>query len=276
MQDYLLKGIYIYPIKSLGAISLTNSETTENGIMHDRRWMLIDEHHRFMSIRNNPEFLFFKVGFSKDSFKISHHESSLELPLSIHNGEEVRCQIWDDEVEAIQCNPEINQWFSERIGTQCSLVYMPDESERKIKPDWGGTEVSFSDGYPLLVAGEAALRDLNNKMNEPVEMMRFRPNLVFAGGHPYSEFNWGKFSVGNVKFQGLKPCTRCIVTTYDPHTAVKGKEPLLTLSRQKINNNIVFGQHAKSVEFGDIKVGDTIEVSDFKSQPYAEIPELSH
>ncbi|MEM7108364.1 MAG: MOSC N-terminal beta barrel domain-containing protein [Bacteroidota bacterium] len=275
MQDYVLSDIYIYPVKSLGPVKVDNIKTTEKGLENDRRWLLINGENQFLTIRKYPEFLFFKTSFSDQGFRIQHHEKTIDIPLRIVEGERIRCRIWDDEVEAIKAPDLVNHWFSTILEIDCSLVYMPDETERKIKPLWGGTAVSFADGYPLLIVGESSLNDLNSKLVNPIEMMRFRPNLVFEGGNSYDEFLWSKFKINNTLFQGLKPCERCIVTTYDTVTGEKGREPLLTLSKQKIDKKIVFGQHAKSVKQGYLKKGDQIEILSYKSSPYDTIPGLS-
>lgn len=275
MQDYQLSDIFIYPIKSLGAISLDNAKTTEKGLQYDRRWMLIDADNNFMTIRRNVEFLFFKLSMTESGFQISYKGDSLDIPFYYDSDEKIICSVWDDQVTAVKGETYWNQWFSEKLGRSCSLVYMPDDSNRVIKPMWGGTSVSFADGYPLLVIGNESLRDLNSKLDKPIQMTRFRPNLVFKGGTAYEEFKWSAFSIGNVNFQGLKPCARCIVTTYNPQTGEKGREPLLTLSKQKINDYIVFGQHSTASDKGTINVGDSIHISSYKSEPYASIAGLS-
>lgn len=275
MQEYKLSDIYIYPIKSLGAVRLDNTKTTEKGLQYDRRWMLIDDDNKFITIRKYPEFLFFNLEVIEHGFRISYKGSDLEIPFSIASGDRVQCDIWNDQVEAIKGDVTWNQWFSENLGISCSLVYMPEDSIRKIKPVWGGTAVSFADGYPLLIVGKESLKDLNDQLQSPVEMARFRPNLVFEGGAPYEEFSWSEFMIGNVLLQGLKPCARCIVTTYNPSTGEKEREPLLTLSKQKLNDKIVFGQHTKAMQMGEIKVGDSLQILNYKSDPYALIPGLS-
>jgi uncharacterized protein YcbX len=45
MNDFYLSELYIYPIKSLGGISLQQSEITETGLQYDRKWMLIEKAH---------------------------------------------------------------------------------------------------------------------------------------------------------------------------------------------------------------------------------------
>jgi hypothetical protein len=92
-------------------------------------------------------------------------------------------------------------------------------------------------------------------------MNRFRPNLVFSGGEAFEEDKWGDFSIGNVEFYGIKPCARCVMTTIDQETAMKGKEPLKTLAifRQR-DHKIFFGLNAVSKQLGVIKTGDHLAV----------------
>jgi uncharacterized protein YcbX len=122
--------------------------------------------------------------------------------------------------------------------------------------------VSFADGYPVLVIGQSSLDDLNTRLSEPVSMIRFRPNLVFEGGLPYDEDQWYEFTVGNLTFYGVKPCARCILTTVDPEKGeIAGKEPIRTLSTyRKRNNKIFFGQNLMTNQTGTIKIGDEISV----------------
>ena len=43
MPDLKLTQIWIYPIKSLGGISLSSAKVMEKGLQYDRRWMLVDD-----------------------------------------------------------------------------------------------------------------------------------------------------------------------------------------------------------------------------------------
>ena len=269
MTKFYLSDIYVYPIKSLGGIRLETAMVGEKGLQYDRRWMLIEaDSGRFMTIRNFPQFLFFRISLRDEGFLIDYKGDSLLIPFTIETGRHFRTTVWNDEVDVLEGDPAWNQWFSDKLGTGCKLVYMPERSRRPIKPQWGTQAVSFADGYPYLVIGKASLNALNDQLSKPVEMERFRPNLVFEGGLPYNEFRWSAFYVGTCHFQGLKPCARCVVTTYDPVTGDQGKEPLLTLSRQKVDDKIVFGQHAVAMDYNVINVGDEIVVQKYKESPY--------
>jgi hypothetical protein len=94
-----------------------------------------------------------------------------------------------------------------------------------------------------------------------VGINRFRPNFVFTGGEPYEEDNWKNFSIGTSSFSGVKNCSRCVLTTVDPATGIKGVEPLQTLSSyRKKNGKVYFGQNVVAVNPGIVNVGDSIWV----------------
>lgn len=267
-----LSDIIIYPIKSFPGVRINEIKVEQRGLEHDRRWMLVDENDKFITIRQHHELLLFDLHIEDNGFVIKLRKSgdTLSLPWKITEGREVQVAIWEDSAMALEGRSEWSDWLSEKLDIDCRLVYMPDTSRRHIKKEWAKDDeiVSFADGYPLLVAGSASLADLNGKLEQKITIDRFRPNLVFEGGKPYEEFTWGQFRIGEFKFQGLKPCIRCIVTTLDPVTAEKGREPLLTLSKQKVDNKIVFGQHAYATDYGVIKIDDEIEVLNYKDSPY--------
>ena len=92
-------------------------------------------------------------------------------------------------------------------------------------------------------------------------MNRFRPNLVVSGAKPFEENEIKEFSIGDIHFFGVKPCARCVITTIDQATAVKGKEPLKTLATYRnFNNKILFGENVIAMQKGAISVGDAVQV----------------
>ena len=93
-----------------------------------------------------------------------------------------------------------------------------------------------------------------------------RTNFIFSGGQPFEEDLYQNFKIGDVDFVGVKPCARCVLTTRDPDTGTKGKEPLDTLAQfRQLGNKILFGQNVvwddqkwQSAESAVVKVGDMI------------------
>lgn len=268
----ILKDIRIYPIKSLGGISLPSANLTPRGIEHDRRWMLVNEANHFLTIRQHPEFLFFTLQYDDDGFLVSKREveDTLKIPFSINSGATIKVKIWEDEVEAIEGDSAFGEWFTNQLGFKCKLVYMPDTSPRRVQPEWVKEEehVSFADAYPFTIAGLSSLADLNSKMTEDITMQRFRPSFIYEGGKAYEEFLWKDIEIGTGMLKCVKPMTRCIVTTLKPETAEKGKEPLKTLFKQRIDDKMVFAQTAIMVKAARINVGDNIVVKSTKQSPY--------
>lgn len=267
-----VSDIIIYPIKSLGGINLRAAKLTERGLEHDRRWMLIDKNDRFLTIRQHPEFLFYQLELTNNGFNVTHkhQHASITIPQSLTDGKHKMAKVWDDSVEVIVADKELNDWFSATLNFECELVYLPDASARRVEPEWVKDEqnVSLADGYPYLLVGKASVDDLNTKIEEDITHQRFRPNIVIAGGEPYEEYLWKDIALGSGQLKGIKPCARCIVTTMNPATAEQGKEPLKTLYKQRINDKMIFGQNAVMTKVGVVTVGDELIINSKKQSPY--------
>jgi uncharacterized protein YcbX len=267
MQMLALTGIRIYPIKSLAGIARSRARVLPKGLEYDRRWMLVDENGVFLTQRVHRTMALFDVRESPQGFVISHQGDSVTLPYeqgSASNPFEV--QIWDDRVVAFEVSSKFSSWFSEKLDVRCRLVAFPESNPRQIETKFAteGENVSLADAYPLMIIGESSLEDLNTRLLEPMAMNRFRPNLIFSGGTPYEEDTWNEFSIGGKQFNGVKRCARCILTTINPLTGIKGAEPLKTLATyRRANNKIYFGQNVIAHTQEEIRVGDTIQVKTY-------------
>jgi len=255
--------IWIYPVKSLGGIRLRSARVQEKGLQFDRRWMLTDENGKFLTQRKIPRMALFKLHQQDGAFHISFEKDTITLPSEAPAGAEKKAAIWGDEVMIAEAPDSFHQWFSDRLERPCRLVAFPESNERLIDAKYRPAQenVSIADGHPLLVIGQASLDDLNTRLEQPVPMNRFRPNLVFTGGAPFEEDAWRKFSVGKNRFLATNPCGRCVLTTVNQDTGVQGREPLLTLSRyRKKNEGIYFGMNVIPVDYTEIYEGEEITV----------------
>lgn len=260
MPKRILSEIWIYPVKSLGGVQVSSAMVLEKGLRHDRRWMLIDASGRFLTQRNLPQMALFKVSPQGKSFIITHGSDSLQLPTEA-GGAAIAAQIWNDAVDVVEPSADASRWFSERLSMSCRLVAFPESNPRLIDPAYrlARESVSLADGYPVLIIGQASLDDLNDRLQKPVPMNRFRPNLVFRGGTPYEEDEWTTFRIGANRFAGVKPCGRCVLTTVDQDTALVGREPLLTLSKyRRDRDKINFGQNVIPLDYHEIHEGEEI------------------
>ena len=257
----------IYPVKSTRRIALSESEVLPRGLPWDRRWMLVDASGKFITGRQHPGLATVQTQIGDNLLHIhAAGHDSLSLPLVPRERRVVEVTVWKDSVDALLAGSEADAWFSGFLGLDCRLVQMTDDIYRGVNPDYGraGDQVSFADGFPLLLISEASLTDLNSRLDQPVEMRRFRPNLVIDGERPYAEDDWRRIRVGEVEFEGVKNCSRCVFTTIDPDTGEKSPdmEPLRTLSsyRRRPEGGVYFGQNLIPRGAGVIRVGDSVTV----------------
>lgn len=266
MSSHTLSKIFIYPVKSLPGISLETSFVEERGLKYDRRWMLVDKQNKFITQRFFPQMVLIDIKKDKENLSLFHKLKPLpQLKISLNefpSNKEI-VQIWGDHCQALVYNKEVNNWFTNALDAECKLVYMPDLTQRKTSKNYykKSKDVSFADGYPYLIIGESALEFLNLKLDSPVKMIQFRPNLVFAGGKEHEEDSWKEIIIGKINFAVVKPCARCVITTIDIESGSKNKEPLATLSRYRnFNNKILFGQNAIALSGGILNLGDKITI----------------
>lgn len=257
-----ITGLFVYPIKSLGGIALQEAEISDRGLLYDRRWMLVGEDQVFLSQRSHPVMALLRPEIQDGALLV--HAPSGE-PIRIEPKEEgqmMKVQVWDDVCDAYVYGQEVNEWFSTQLGMPARLVYMHDQSRREVDPRYASNEeiVSFADGYPFLMISEESLQDLNGRLETPVPMDRFRPNIVVRGGEPYQEDEVKAFEAGGVTFTGVKPCARCQVITIDQKTTVSSKEPLKTLATyRRDGNKVLFGMNLLHQGSGTLRVGERLE-----------------
>lgn len=259
-----IQDLFIYPIKSLPGIRVFQGIVEERGFKNDRRRMLVDAEGMFITQRKFPQLSQIDIQLRDDVIFVqskNQRNDTIEIPLDLAEGPDKWVTVWDDQIMAKIVSAEVSEWFSDFLGFPVDLVLMPESSKRRVDPTYAVNEetVSFADGMPYLIIGQASLDELNSKLESPIEMARFRPNIVFAGGEPFLEDSLKKIKIGEVEFQIVKPCARCVLTTIDPVTGEKGPEPLRTLATYRTRNNkVYFGQNVVALQSGKIQTGDLL------------------
>lgn len=253
-----LSAITLYPIKSCRGISVKNAALVPRGLERDRRYMLVDENGHFITQREEHSLALVDMAVAEAGWLVSAPEhGSFTLPLLIEAGEELVTEVWRSIVNALVV-PEGGRWFSQFLGRSVRLVYFPEPSEREVEGE-PGSVVAFQDAYPFLIVSEESLDDLNARVARPLEMERFRPNLVVRGVEPYAEESWQNFRIGGARFRMTRPCVRCVVTTLDPRTGEGAKEPLATLARyHTYEGKVSFGMNAVHEAPAELHVGDPL------------------
>ena len=265
MPQPVLSDIFIYPVKSLDGIKVSNWPVNEKGLLHDRKWMLIDSNNQFLSQRRLPKMVLIKTQLTDSELILSTSISgSISLPLYPDDGDVCDITIWNDQCSAKTTTTVADQWLSDFLGLDCRLVYQPDEVVRPVDPDYATAtdKVYFSDGFPFLILSKASLNSLNLAMGLQLPIQRFRPNLVISNCESYAEDSWREITINGIGFRLPKPCSRCSVPTIDIETAQTNKEPLTTLNRlRKWNKHVYFGQNALHNTQGELSTGNTVEIN---------------
>ncbi len=257
----------IYPIKSCGGIALEAAPIGARGFVNDRHWLLIDSANHCLTQRELPRMALIQPALDADCLRLTAPDvGGIELPLD-QPGARVDVSVWKDSgIGAIDQGDQVAVWFSTYLGQDCRLVRFADDAVRPVSPKYAPRptdQVGFADGYPFLFISEASLADLNRRLDDPLPMNRFRPNVVVADTEPYAEDTWRAIRVGDVEFDVVKPCGRCTITTTDQATAARAKEPLRTLATYRRDNGggPLFGMNAIHRASGStIHFGDKLEV----------------
>lgn len=266
-----LSEINIFPIKSLGGVSVPSAIVEERGLRHDRRWMLIDADGKFLTQRDFGKMATLKISIEENCLRVADGNDAISVPFEPTTGEKVKVKIWKSRCDAVLYDEKTNEWFAGALGAKCRLVKMHDQARRIVSPFYAVRKyedtVSFADAYPYLLIGEGSLEELNRRLDEPVPMNRFRPNFVVAGAAAQAEESWRKIKIGETIFHNVKACARCVVTTIDQATGISsGVEPLRTLSQYRLERRdgkqkINFGRYLIAENAGaTVKIGDAVEV----------------
>lgn len=258
---YTVKEIYIYPIKSLAAISCKEAFAEEMGFENDRRWMLINAENVHVTQREYPILSQFYPQISDGKISITFEDYKHEFLIDEHVDQPIDSKVWEDKSEVFEVNQSSSQWFSDRLGFPCKLVKIIKSGDRKhesskLKESFN---VSLADGYPYLLVGTESMEVLNEKLENKITVLRFRPNIVISSQNAHEEDDFDTFKIGEVDFKNIKPCGRCIMVNNDPQKGIIKKEPLKTMSKyRKVDNLVYFGTNIVSLNSGVITVGDEV------------------
>ena len=257
-----LSALYIYPVKSCAALSLSQAQVEPRGLADDRRWLIADAGGKFVTGRLYARLPLICATQLADGLQLeAAGMEPVQIAIPAAGAPRRTVEIWRSQVDAVQADAAASAWISRFLGADLQLVYMDAAARRAVNPEFGqpGDEVSFADGYPQLLISAAALEQLNARLREPVTMLHFRPNLVVAGTLPHAEDDWKRIRIGAVEFDLVKPCSRCIFTTVDPLRGERSDngEPLKTLTTYR---RTTFGQNLIARGSGRIALGDAVEV----------------
>ncbi len=264
-----ITSLTIYPVKSLAGISLNSAKLENRGFKYDREWMVVTEGGQFLTQRELAPMALIQTAILEHSLRLTMPlGDSVEVPLSIDKAQAdakvMTVKVWNDTCQAIDQGDEAADLLSRNLEKKVRLVRMEPSFKRIVDQKYANSPdnvVSFADGFPVLVISDESLAELNRRLEYPLPMNRFRPNITIGGSAPFAEDSWSEITIDNVKLSLVKPCARCQITTIDQDTAEASQEPLKTLSFfRKVKGKVMFGQNAIPQNNGEIRLGDTVLV----------------
>ncbi|WP_367372429.1 MOSC domain-containing protein [Pseudomonas lini] len=263
-----LSALYRFPLKSGKGETLNKVSLDKLGLDGDRRWMLVDEASgRFLTQRAVAKMSQLSALWNADGGLTLSAPDHSPIDIALPDGDaDLRgVTIWRDTLRVPDAGDAAGAWVSEFIGKPTRLVQVPLDRARTTQSGYGkdDDQVAFADGFPLLLIGQASLEDLSSKVGRPLEMLRFRPNLVIEGSAAYAEDGWKRIRIGDVEFRVVKSCSRCILTTIDPQTGERSedREPLATLQKYRAEaDGAMFGQNLVNDGNGRLEVGMPVTI----------------
>lgn len=258
--------LYLHPLKSGAPLCTGRLDIGPRGPEGDRRWMVVDADGRFLTGRQHGRLVLVRAGIAGDGLVLeAPGRPALRVPEPDGCHGRIEVSIWKDRVDAARADPEADRWLAELLGQPVHLVHMDDRARRPVSPEHArpGDEVSFADGFPLLILSARALDALSERVGRRMEATRFRPNILVGDCPAHAEDRWRRIRIGAVEFELPKPCTRCVFTTVDPSTGERDGdgEPLATLKHYRRGpEGITFGVNMIPRGGGTLRIGDPVVV----------------
>lgn len=270
-------GLFRYPLKSAAGEPLETLTLDPWGPTGDRRWMVVDSDGRSLTAREHPQMLLITATGTPDGLRLATPGAAeLQVRYPTDVPQTVFVHSW--ETPAVAADGAARAWFTALLGVPARLVYQADPTRRRTDPAFSaaGDRVSLADGYPLHVTTTASLAALDELVaagrfpdEGPVSMTRFRPTLVVDGTTAWAEDGWRRMRIGEAEFRAVKGCGRCVLTTLDPQTAARGREPLVSLVRhRRWDGKSWFGMYLiPDTPGASLSIGDPVEILESVEHP---------
>jgi len=268
----------IYPVKSARGIALSQSAISAEGLPGDRRAMLVDPSGHFITQRELPAIASLKVVPEAGGYRLSI-DGKGEV-LAVPSSARLEVTVWKSNVDAALATDDVNGTLSQWLGKEMKLAFFDDQSTRLANVEWIGNEtpVTFADGYQILVATTASLEALNADMmangEDSIGMERFRPNIVLETDEAWAEDRWAAIDINGIRFDLVKPCARCIMTTQDQKTGSRDvPSPMKAMGRIRMSADrrvpgVLFGWNLTPRGQGTISLGDVATVVEWRDEAW--------
>ncbi len=198
-----LRRITVFPIKALAGVTVSEVALTDGGALeHDREYALFDSSDGYVNGKRHK-----CIHRVAAQFDLSNGSADLH----VDGDPDWRTFALLDEQR------EIAGFLGERLGLELALQRNASSGYPDDTGAWGPTIISTATLQE--VAGWFPGLDIESVRR------RFRANLEIDDVPPFWEDHlYGSddktvtFDIGNVRFEGVNPCRRCVVPTRDPDT----------------------------------------------------------
>ena len=233
----------VYPVKSFAGLDIGSARVLPWGLADDRRWAVVDPDGAPVTAREANVLLSLTAEVLADGgLLLADREGGSEPVRVAAPVDAVPVPVGHSrQGTALPAGPAADAWLTARLGRPVRLVWQPDPRVRSVNPAHGGRpedRVSLADVGPLLLTNESSLAQLDRWTDgetPALDMIRFRPNVVIDGDpdQPFAEDAWPSVLLGEVRFRVSGVCDRCVMTTIDPVSLARGKEPIRTLAKHR-------------------------------------------
>ncbi len=273
----IVSRLLLYPVKGCRGVALRTAQLATTGLavgdIGDREWVVVDDHNEFLSQRELPKMALIETRLLPSALRLSAPGMlTLDIPFE-SEGDVVRIRVWDDELDAVTQGDLADQWFSDFLGRRSRLMRFDPLARRISKRKYtGATEApyKFADAFGLLVTSEASLAHLNARLKRqghaPVDIDRFRPNIVIEGVDAFEEDYAREARIGDAVIELVKACVRCTVPSVDPARGEQGTEPGDTLAAYRNDaraGGVTFGVNGIVARGAgsELQVGNEVELT---------------
>lgn len=257
----VIASLTLYPVKSCASVPVARFRCGALGPEFDREWMVVGDGGVFLTQRELPRMALVQPHLERGTLRFTAPGMTEIFVPFTREGREVQTTIFGQAMPARDEGDEAAAWLGQFLGRAVRLVRTT--AAGRLREGNDPRAVRFADSYPILLASQSSMRDLNARLPSPLGIERFRANVVIEGAPAWAEDQWRSVRVGEHELRVGKACERCVVTTVDPATGEKGAEPLKTLAtfRKNARNKIEFGQYLHSVEGAEFAVGASFFVN---------------
>ncbi|MCC4212149.1 MOSC domain-containing protein [Leeuwenhoekiella parthenopeia] len=266
MNQPRIQSLYTYPLKSAGSVALQQTQVGDLGFAHDREFALVNAENKILTAREKPQLLQVEVALKTDVMGISAEGTAIEIPLNAEEESVYELELFKKPAFGKAVSGKADEWFSGLFDEPLRLVRLYPQKLRQVSAKYALNEehpISFADGFPIHLISEASVVDLNTRLEQPLPVERFRPNIVTSGVEAYAEETWKQVIIGDCIFDVITATPRCSLITIKPEIAVfdSNQEPLRSLfAYKKEGNQINFGVYLIPKTTGMISLTDSVHL----------------